>query len=223
MNLRSLCLAIFAITAVFVSAALRGGNPLVAMARFSGSEEQASKAAPPKPTKLPAEIVLILSLEEMPGLDNPKSFWEGAYEIRVADWQALTAEPQLVDAPDFGESLIQSSFAKRSVLAEDNRHVTISVPVSGRVSERLKAQASNPQVFLLRSTIRLFDAQLDRQYALKVNRLWQFKLFPDGRATVNIKIEPDGSYSTYGPVPKVLPPGYSIVGVPTNQIPAKTP
>jgi len=72
---------------------------------------------------------------------------------------------------------------------------------------------------LLRSTVRIFDAQLDRNYAFKVDRIWQFKLFPDGEATITIKIKQDGSFSVWGPIPREMPPGYTIVGVPPTKKP----
>jgi hypothetical protein len=176
-----------------------------------------------QPFKLPKEISLVLAVEELPGMANPRSFWEVAYDIRIADKSAVMAKPELADVPDFGESLLQSSFAKRSFLEADDRHLTISLPMTGRLRQRLEQQSDNPQVFLLRSTVRLFDARLDRQFVLKVNRLWQFRLFPDGSATITIKIAPDGSYSTWGPVPKVLPRGYSIMSLPSNPKPVMNP
>lgn len=164
--------------------------------------------------RLPEEISLVLDVAEAPGIADPKSFWEAAYDLKIADRDELNARPELAEDPNFGESLLQSSMSKRSFRAVDDRHLTISVPVSGRLRQRLEKQAVNPQIFLLRSTVRLFDAKLERQFVLKINRVWQFLLFPEGRAGVSIKIRADGSYSTWGPVPKVLPPGYSMFSLP---------
>ncbi|HEV7680976.1 MAG TPA: hypothetical protein VGO68_02555 [Pyrinomonadaceae bacterium] len=180
-------------------------------------------AKPATALKLPKEIVLVISVEDLPGIKTPKSFWEAAYDIRIADWNSLIAKPELAELPEAGDSLLQSSAARRSLLAESDRQLEISIPITGALADRLKKQTSNPQVFFLRSTIRIFDAELDRQYALKLNRLWQFKLFPDGRATIAIKINSDGSYSTFGPTPKVLPPGYSIIGRPSDPASVRNP
>jgi hypothetical protein len=172
---------------------------------------------------LPKEIVLVITVEDLPGMKSPKSFWEAAYDIRIADWNSLIEKPGLAELPDAGDSLLQSAAARRNFLAESDRHLDISIPVTGLLADRLKKQTSNPQVFFLRSTIRIFDAELDRQYALKLNRLWQFKLFPEGKSTIAIKVNSDGSYSTSGPTPKVLPPGYSIIGRPSNPVSVRNP
>lgn len=224
---RRLLLALGAIMLASVWPQPLSGQPGVAQAAVQtlgvGAPQPATQSRQPETLKLPGEIRLVLAVEELPGIANPKSFWEVAYEIRIADDKALSAKPELAEVADFGESLVQSSFAKRNLLAADNRHLTISLPVTGRLRQRLEQQTATPQVFLLRSTLRFFDAQLDRQFVLKVNRVWQFHLFPEGWATVAIKIRPDGSYSTWGPVPKVLPPGYSITSLPGNSKPTTNP
>jgi hypothetical protein len=166
--------------------------------------------------KVPAEIKVILTVEEMPGIENPKSFWEGVYEIRVADWHTIVEKTKSGsgDVEESGGVLLQSSFTSRSFSGKENRTLIISVPVNGALLERLQQQPQNPQAFLLRSTVRLFDAQLDRNFALKVNRIWRLKLFPDGVATITIKIKPDGSSSVWGPIPKEMPTGYTNIGPP---------
>src|SRR5229473_4849395 len=145
----------------------------------SQSEVASEKKEPAKrPIKLPAEIKLILEVEELPGRENPKSFWEAGYEIRIVDWRAIVERTRTGgDVGDAGLLLLQSSFAHRS-LSEENRRLAVALPVNGSLLERLKQQPQNPQAFSLRSTVRLYDAQLDRNYAFKVDRVWQFKLFP---------------------------------------------
>ena len=208
--LRSLFFVLFAAALAFACA-----SPLLA--------QRTSRAKPAAAFKLPKEIVLVITVEDLPGIKNPKSFWEAAYDIRIADWNLLMAKPGLSELPEAGDRLLQSELARRNFLAESDRHLEVAIPVTGSLAGRLKKQASNPQVFLLRSTIRIFDAELDRQYALKLNRLWQFKLFPDGKATIAIIVNSDGSYSTSGPTPKVLPPGYSIIGRPSNPAAVRNP
>lgn len=182
----------------------------------SGQSETGTKP----PFKLPAEIKVILNVDELPGIDNPKSFWEGTYEIRLADWRTIVEKTKSgSDVAESGVVILQSSFAHRSFSPRENRTLIISIPVVGSVSDRLQQQPQNPQAFLLKSTVRLFDAQLDKNIALKVDRIWRFRLFPDGEATISIKIKPDGSSSVWGPIPKEMPPGYSIIGAP----PAKKP
>ncbi len=184
------------------------------------TSEKSAKTSRSQPFKLPTEIKLILRVEELPGIENPKSFWEGVYEIQVADWHTIVERTKSGDdAEETGVVLLQSSFTRRSFSEKENRSLRVSVPVDGALLERLQQQAQNPQAFLLRSTVRLFDAQLDRNYALKVNRIWRFKLFPDGEATITIKIKQDGSFSVWGPTPKEMPPGYTIVGVPPTKKP----
>ena len=216
MVLRCLLLALTAIMLTSVGTPTRSGR-----ANAAAAQTKAARPTPPatpnnqvKTSKLPDEISLVLDVAEAPGIADPKSFWEAAYEIKIADRDELNGRPELAEAPDFGESLMQSSMSKKSFQVVADRRLTISVPVAGRLRQQLEKQTVKPQVFLLRSTVRLFDAKLDRQFVLKINRVWQFQLFPDGRANVSIKIGADGSYSTWGPVPKVLPPGYSLMNLP---------
>ncbi|MEA2204986.1 MAG: hypothetical protein QOE77_1762 [Blastocatellia bacterium] len=187
------------------------GHPAVA-----GTKSEPAKT----PLKLPAEIKLILRVDDMPGIDNAKSFWEATYEIRVADWQTIVERTKAGQDPEeTGLTIFQSSFAHLDLAEKKNRNVVISVPVAGVLLERLQQQSQKPQAFLLRSSVRFFDARLDRNFALKVNRIWRFKLFPDGEAAIAIRIEPDGSFSINGPVPKDIPGGYMIVGAPATKKP----
>ncbi|HBB93779.1 MAG TPA: hypothetical protein DC054_00150 [Blastocatellia bacterium] len=177
-----------------------------------GNEKSASGNAS---FKLPAEIKVILKVDELPGADNSGSFWEGVYEIRVADWRTIVEKTKADEkVEDSGVIILQSSFSRRALLDKGNRTLVISIPVTGSLLERLQQQPKTPQAFLLSSTVRLFDAQLARNFALKIDRIWRFKLFPDGEATILIRIQPDGSWSVHGPAPKEMPAGYSIIGGP---------
>lgn len=190
--------------------------PTVSAQQERGSNnKEVAKTSQTQAVQLPAEIKLILTVEELPGITNAKSFWEGAYEIRVADWSTIVEKSKSGDSTqDVGEVLARSSFPHRSFLEPESRRLSISVPVTGSLLERLQNEAQKPQAFLLRSSIRLFDAQLDRNFALQVDRVWRSKLFPDGEAIINVRIAPDGGYKIWGPIPKKLPPDFTIVGVP---------
>lgn len=170
---------------------------------------------------LPAEISLTVAVETMPGLTDANSFWEGVYELRITDWNSVT--PAALSDSEFGLVLTQLTSIKRSLVGKDERSVLISLPVEGELRKRLEAEENAPQAFLLRSTIGLFDAKLGRRYALKVNRVWQFKLFRDGKSRITLTIEPDGSYGVWGPFPDQLPDGYRLVGVPGSKIKEKKP
>lgn len=195
-------------------------------ARKTGQSEtttektEAANASQSKPFKLPEEIKLTLKVEEMPGLENPKSFWEGTYEIRVADWSTIDARTKAgADAVDAGVVLLQSSFSHRSLSADENRRLIVSLPVNGPLRERLQQQRQNPQAFSLRAKVRFYDGQLDRNSAFSINRIWRFGNFPDGEATITIKIKPDGGFSVWGPIRKDAPASYTIIGNPPTQKP----
>lgn len=189
---------------------VRSGQSLATAATEELNQSKATNLAErPQP---PEEIKLIVTVEEMPGIANPKSFWEGSYEIRVADWNTVVEKTKSGGLQDIGLVISRQSFSQRTLIEKDNRHARISVPVKGPLLQRL--QTRNPQAFLLRSSVRLFDAQLDQNFAIELNRVWEAKLFPDGEATITIKIEPDGDYSVWGPLPKKLPAGYTTVGPP---------
>jgi hypothetical protein len=175
-----------------------------------GSEKSAPAAAS---FKVPAAIKVILKVDESPGADNSKSFWEGVYEVRVADWRTIVDKTKAGEkVEDSGNVILQSSFSSRALADKTNRTLVISIPVSGSLLERLEQQPKEPQAFLLNSTVRLFDAQIERNFALKIDRIWRFKQFPDGEATIFIRIKPDGSWSVHGPAPKE--PGSLIIGGP---------
>lgn len=178
---------------------------------------QKSPPAGPSPTlsvPLPPEIGVVVTVQEMPGMENPKSFWEGDYELRIADWQAVVERTKAGDKGRHGEILAQVTSPRRSLVAKDAQQLRLTVPVTAALGERLKQQNTNPQAFWLHSTVHFFDAKLQRHFAFEVNRVWEFKLFPHGQADITIKLEPDGSYSSWGPMPKVMPAGYSMVEVP---------
>src|SRR6184192_1258803 len=74
---------------------------------------------------LPANIKLTIEIEEMPGCDNPLSFWDTGYEIRLLDWRTVVERTKSgTEIGDFGILLTQSSFAHRILSEKDNRQVT---------------------------------------------------------------------------------------------------
>jgi len=162
--------------------------------------------------KLPAEIILTLELSEMRGIVNPRSFWEGVYELRIADWSDVVAKTKSGTKEDFGEVLLRSSFSHRSPSAKENRLVQLMVPVKDSLLERLRGETKTKQAFLLRATIRAYDGELDQNYAFELNRVWQSELFPDGKASITIALKPDGGHSTWGPIPRALPKDHVIIG-----------
>lgn len=214
-----LLLVLSAVKLPVISAQQTSEKPVPSQAAAARDKQENTGTSQGQPFKLPAEIKLILEVEDLPGIKNPKSFWEGFYELRVVDWKVVVEKTKSGGIQGIGEVLFQLSFPRRTFLEKGNRHLKISVPVTGSLLERLQQQPHNPQAFLLRSTVRLFDAQLKRNYTFQIDRVWELKLFPDGEATIAITIEPDGSYSDWGPIPKELPPGYTIGGLPPDKIP----
>jgi hypothetical protein len=172
--------------------------------------------------KVPAEINLTIRVAEMPGYTNPKSFWEGSANLLVNDWAEIVKRTKAGESTaELGESLEKLSAPKRSLSDPANRSIRISIPVKGSLLTRLQQQPKEPQAFLVRSNIRIYDARLRKNFTLEITRIWQLKLFPDGEATIEIRIAPDSTHSIWGPVPKTLPPGYSLVPLP--QAPLKKP
>src|SRR6266498_3838843 len=110
------------VLAVGLPAVFRPQSATFAQTEVGGQKEEPAKT----PIKVPAEIKVILKVEEMPGIEKPKSFWEGVYEIRVADWGTIVENMKSgADAEDSGAVLLQSSFASRGVSEKENRSVTI--------------------------------------------------------------------------------------------------
>jgi hypothetical protein len=190
--------------------------------RIAGAFKTQENVPTPQPFKVPNEIKLTIKLADTPGKENHASFWESSSALLVTNWSEVVRRTKAGQSTaDLGESLLKLSSPKRSLSESANRIVQISVPVTGSLLTRLEKQPQEPQAFLLRSNIRIYDAQLRKNFAFEVNRIWQLKLFPDGEATIEIKVDRDGSFSVWGPIPKILPPGYSIVPLP--QAPAKKP
>jgi hypothetical protein len=189
-------------------------------AQAAGEKQAFANTAQSKPFKLPEEIRLILKVEEMPGLESPRSFWEGTYEIRVVDWKTIDERTKAgSDTGDAGVVVLQSSFAQRGLTQDNGRQLTISLPVTGALREQLQQQPQNPQAFSLRSKLRFYDGQLDRNSLFSINRIWRLASFPDGEATITIKIKPDGGFSVWGPLPKDGPATFTVIGNPPTKKP----
>lgn len=169
--------------------------------------------------KLPAHITLILEVTELAGSETPKSFWEGTYEIRVADWSEIVEKTKSGTTNDAGEVLVRSSFSRRALNDKDQRRVAISLPVEGALRDRLQHETTRAQAFLLRAKIRAYDGKLDQNYVFDLNRIWQSALFPEGEAKITISLKADGGYNSWGPAPRQLPPGYTIIGRPAASAP----
>lgn len=177
---------------------------------------QIETSSPPaaRHAKVPDEITLTIEIIEASGIDNPRSFWEGVYEIRIADWSEVVEKTKAGSSLDAGQLLVRSSFSHRAFNPKDNRELRVTIPVKDDLLVRLREETKRAQAFLLRSKIRAYDAQVDRNYAFELNRVWQFRLFPDGKARITLALKPDGSYNTLGPLPAQLPQGYTVIGQP---------
>lgn len=161
-------------------------------------------------SRLPADIEIVMSLEELPGMNSPDSFWECSYEVRVVDWKDVVQATEAGTSLDpIGQVLERGSWKATELDEERGRQIRIRVPVKDLLKHRLNQQSTEPQAFMLRSTVRIFDGELKQNIAMQVDRVWEAKLFPDGKAKIAIRVQRDGSYSIWGPIPKKLPPGYT--------------
>ncbi len=216
----SYLLSFVAITLVIQLSAANTHSTTISFGSSEATEAAASSQTKSPP--LPTEIVLLLEVEDLPGMADAGSFWEGVFEIRVAEWNEVEDATRAGSTEDLGETLIKAPAPRRNFISERDRSFRISIPVTGALKERLQKRPA-VQTFLLRSTVRLFDSKLDQNFAFKLNRVWQSKLFPDGVAKITLKILPDGSYSAWGPLPKNQPAGHTILEVPAakTSVPTK--
>lgn len=170
---------------------------------------------------LPPKVSFTLVLEELPGFDVPESFWEVSYDWRIADSKEYNEKSQLQnDVVTIGDVLAKSSATLRNLKQPNNRILHVEVPVEGNLAQRLRSESQNPQVFLLRANLRIYDAKIKKTIIHFVARASDFKFFPDGKALISIKVRENGDFSVSGPVIKSVPPGYKIVnGVPRSSVP----
>ena len=82
-------LQLLLLSAVSLSAIAAQQPTQSSQSEATSEKKEAGKTSQSQPLKLPAEIRLIFKVEEMPGIENPRSFWEGTYEIRVVDWSTI--------------------------------------------------------------------------------------------------------------------------------------
>lgn len=189
------------------------------VAAFLTAQQNPNKQADRKAaesSKVPTQITLVLEVTELSGSETAGSFWEGTYELRVADWSEVVEKTKAGDTGNTGEILVRSSFPRRALNDKDHRRIEISIPVEGLLLDRLQRESLRAQAFLLRSKIRAYDGKLDQNYVFELNRIWQSAWFPEGEAKIAISLKPDGGYNTWGPAPKQLPPGFTTIGRPAS-------
>lgn len=175
-----------------------------------------------QPKNFPQKVSFTLALEELPGFDDPGSLWEVSYDWRIADEKEYFEKSKLQDDPVIiGDVLAKSSVVLKDLKQASNRLLHIEVPVEGSVARRLRSESVNPQFFLLRANLRVYDAKIKKTIVDLIARVWSPKFYPDGNASISIKVREDGSYGIWGPQPKALPPGYKIIsGNPPGSLPA---
>lgn len=168
-------------------------------------------------TNAPKNLTLVLKLDSMPGIENPKSFWEVSYDWRIADKKLLDEMTVAGSQNKIGETVIKGSAERRNLSQMENRLIEIVVPVKDSLQDKIKNQENNPQIFLLDAKIRVFDAKTNKTTVFSYSPAWFLKLFPDGYAEISFNIRDDGGYSKSGPNPKTLLKGFTVVGAPTQQ------
>lgn len=160
-------------------------------------------------SKLPEQLVLGFKLTELPGQKSAQSFWEVAYEWRVADLKAVVKLNQQGLSGFTGKLIGKSSFSRAHLALEENRLVKIVVPITDELQDTIKREAQEPQLFLLAANVRIFDAKLNKTISFKINPTWRLKLFPNGQLEINLALKDAENYSYLITPPAQLPPGFS--------------
>lgn len=162
---------------------LTAGGPVKAQTR--GAE------TPP----LPPTLTLALELQTLPGLDAPGSYWEVAYQWRIA------SQREFDDWSDGGENsdarvgtlLAERSFRRGNLSYKENRRYEISVPVTGDMLTRIRRTAHHPQVLWLDATTRIHDATLGADVVKKINPVWGPNSYQAGKVSVRMEVTPNGN------------------------------
>jgi hypothetical protein len=165
-----------------------------------------------KSKNLPQKVSFTLTLENLPGFNEPGSFWEVSYDWLIADKKEYYEKTRLQDEPVMiGDVLAKSNITLRNLDQQSNRLFHVQVPVEGSLAQRLRSESENPQVFLLRANLRIYDAKIKKTIIHLIARAWELKFFPNGNASISIKVRENGDFGISGPLIKTLPPGYKII------------
>lgn len=171
----------------------------------------ATASTPLNESKNLQKVCFTLILENLPGFDKPGSFWEVSYDWLVADKKEYYEKAALQDEPvSIGDVLAKSNITLNNLNQRSNRLLYVQVPVKGSLAQRLRSESENPQVFLLRANLRIYDAKIKKTIIHLIARAWELKFFPDGNASISIKVQENGSFNILGPLIKTLPSGYKV-------------
>lgn len=146
-------------------------------------------------------LTLTFELDDMPGRDSPGSFWQVAYEWRIADskdfdrWARDGENPAKESA--VGSLLSKHSFRRRNLSDARSRRFTVSVPVKGELLERLQNAGRRQQIVWLDAVVRIHNGKLGTNVVKKVNPAWGPYFYREGNAFVRMEVTDEGKLQWY--------------------------
>jgi hypothetical protein len=157
-----------------------------------------SKGGAPATVK---QLTLTFELNDLPGCNSPGSFWQVAYEWRIADSRDFDRWSQAGEDPDkestVGALLSKRSFRRKNLSSSKNRRFIASVPVKGELLERLRNAGRREQIVWLDAVVRVHDGQLGTDVVKKVNPAWGPYFYREGNAVVRMEVTDEGRLQWY--------------------------
>ena len=152
------------------------------------------KAAPPKgqgqestSILVPKELKLQLELNELPGGATEDSFWEVSYEWQITNRSDYDEAVEVGRKPP-GLLLKKKSFHLDDLSKKDQRQVQITVPVKGKLLDRILGYKKKPQVLWLTATVRIHDPRLRSDPSRQLHTAWRLSAYPEGVTVVRVNV-----------------------------------
>lgn len=169
----------------------------------------------------PKAAIVKISLLDLPGVKDEKSKWEFSYQLRLITEKEMNEAArtgklkQMDDEEKLGVLVGQGNFTKNALSKNENREVTLNIPLTEEIQARLKKQPKNraklsasapdektiesiknsqseAQVFLLYASALVYDAKLKKNLLIPMSWIMPFYRHPDANFAMVFEIAEDG-------------------------------
>lgn len=166
---------------------------LAAAQRAAGAQKANDASA-----STPGSLTLVFELLDLPGAKEAGSYCEVSYQWRIADraefnrWSDAGEDPATLAG--VGTLLSSRSFKLTGLWETRNRRFELSVPVEGKLLEKLSDAEQRPQIVWLDANVRIHDAKLGTDVIRKVNPAWGPRFYRERVSRVRMELLPDGKF-----------------------------
>lgn len=170
------------------------------------------------PVKVSKDATIIINFLDLPGVENDKSSWEVAYELRIIDGNSLVnatktekLKEMSIEEEKVGDFIGKGSFRKENLSQIVNRRVVLQIPFDEKIQEKLKNVGNLRQEFLFYGSAIVFDGKLKKNIIVPLGWVWRYEIYPDAKFGMEFSVETNEngySYSRKTFLPDKLPKGY---------------